>query len=648
VRLPALALLAVSLAAADEIPGWVREVAGRQVPSYPAKVALVTLLSETSVTVEADGRQIRREREAVKVLQRGRRVPAAECFYNPKSGRVREFAAWLLPPSGKPTSFGKNAIVDQSAAASFEEYDEGRLRLIQPAADLQPGTVFAWEAVDEEKPVYADYEHVFQERDPVLLSRFSLSLPPGWVASAAVFNHDGLQPQVSGGTYTWELRELPWMEPETHSPAFYSVVPRLGVNYYPEGASVQGLRPVKSWRRASSWSAGFADPAAAVTPAIAAKAAELTSGLAAELDKIRAIAAFVQKTNYVAVEINLAHGGGYTPHSADQVLARNYGDCKDKATLMRALLRAAGIEAWPVAIFHGDRQYVRPEWPSPSQFNHMIVAVRVSADTKAPTVVDYPKLGRLLIFDPTDPSTPVGDLPEREQGNHALLVAADNGDLITMPLLPPELNRIESTAQAKLNPDGSLSADLERHYFGQPASNLRYTNTLGEHDELRRDLQDALSYRLGGLTLNQFDVTDHLAEDRFDMKMDVSVRQFGQILQNRLLMVSPGALGRRHGYEFPSKPRQFPIELRAEAYHDSVSLEVPAQFKVDELPDPVRLAGPYGSYSAEWKADGSRVRFEQSLEVNDTMAPATDYAKVRQFFEKVESAQNSSVVLVKE
>jgi len=647
VRLPALALLAVSLAAADEIPGWVREAAGRQVPSYPAKVALVTLLSETSVTVEPDGRQITREREAVKVLQRGRRVPAAECIYNPKSGRVREFSAWLLPPSGRPTMFGKNAIVDFSLADKYE-YDEERGRRIEPASDLEPGAVFAWESVDEEKPVYADYEHTFQDSDPVLLSRFSLSLPPGWVASAAVFNREGLQPQVSGTTYTWELRDLPWLESEPHSPGFHAVAPRLGVNYSPEDATVPGLRPVKSWQQASVWSSGFADPPAAVTPAIRAKAVELAGGANTELEKIRAIAGFVQKTNYVAVEINLAHGGGYTPHSADQVLSRNYGDCKDKATLMRALLKAVGMDAYPLAIFHGDPQYVHPEWPSPSQFNHMIVAIRVSAETKAPTVLDYPRLGRLLIFDPTDPSTPVGNLPELEQGSHALLVAGADGDLLTMPLLPPDLNRIESSAEARLNPDGTLSAILERRCFGQSGSYWRYRNTYGERDELKRSLQEALSYRLGGLTLNRLEPVDRIQEDRFDLKMDVSVKQFGQMLQDRLLMVSPGLLGRRPRYEFPAKPRQLPIRLDAEIFRDSVALDVPPRFKVDELPDPVKLTSPYGAYTAQWKADGSRILFQQSLEVKDTLAPATDYAKVRHFFENVESAQNSAVVLVRQ
>ena len=149
----------------------------------------------------------------------------------------------------------------------------------------------------------------------MLVSRYSLSLPAGWVATATLFNYSPVQAQISGTTYTWELHNLPWIESEPHSPGFHSLAPRLGVNYYPEDAVKPGLQPaLRKWRDVSTWQAGFMDPPAAVSESIRSKAAELTAGAATELDRIRAIAAFVQKTNYVAVEINLARGGGYTPH----------------------------------------------------------------------------------------------------------------------------------------------------------------------------------------------------------------------------------------------------------------------------------------------------------------------------------------------
>ncbi len=644
----AWAILALPLAASsNDVPDWLSEAAARAVPAYPEKTATVALLREETMTVEPEGRQTMVERGAVKILQRTRQSPTAYRTYNMKSGRIPEFQGWLLPASGKPTVFGRNAIFDVSLSTKYE-YEEARAKVLSPGDDLAPGSVFAWEITEEEKTNFTQYEWDFRDGgDPVLVSRFSITMPAGWEIRGTVLNREGVQPRVDGNTWTWELDNLPWIEPEEHAPGMHASAPRLGLSYYPAANARPDLKPLASWSAVSDWTSALMDPAATATDAIRAKAAELTSGATTELDRIRAIGAFVQKTNYVAVELNLARGGGYTPHAAGDVLARNYGDCKDKATLMRALLKAIGITAWPVTIYSGDPQYVRAEWPSPQQFNHVIVAIQVSAKTSAPVVLEYPRLGRLLIFDPTDPDVPVGDLPEHEQGSRALIVAGASGDLVTMPQLGPEANRIESECTGSLAADGQLSSHFDRRYFGQPGAFLREL-AAKEHDALKREYEEILARRLGGLTLDRIEATDHADRDLVQLNMDVTVKRFGHTLQNRLLVISPGAVGLRARYAFPAKPRNFPVRLLAEDHHDSVSISVPAEFKVDEMPAPVHIDSAYGAYSASWKADGNKVLFQQKLEVKAVTAPASDYPAIRDFFEKVAGAQNSSVVLVRD
>ena len=74
----------------------------------------------------------------------------------------------------------------------------------------------------------------------------------------------------------------------------------------------------------------------------------LTKGLTSDEDKLRAIFNDVAlHIHYVGLEFGI---GRYQPHPADDVLSNEYGDCKDKHTLLAALLKAAGIEAWPVLI----------------------------------------------------------------------------------------------------------------------------------------------------------------------------------------------------------------------------------------------------------------------------------------------------------
>ena len=102
---------------------------------------------------------------------------------------------------------------------------------------------------------------------------------------------------------------------------------------------------------------------------------------------------------------------------------------------MRAMLSVLRIPSYMVSITADDATYVRPEWASPHQFNHCIIAIKVTDETKAPSVVLHPTLGRLMIFDATDPYTPLGDLPEDVGGgagiHHSKIRTGKGGETAT-------------------------------------------------------------------------------------------------------------------------------------------------------------------------------------------------------------------------
>lgn len=108
---------------------------------------------------------------------------------------------------------------------------------------------------------------------------------------------------------------------------------------------------------------------------------------------------------------------------------------------MRAMLKAAGIDSYPVVLYSGDRTYVKKEWASPYQFNHMIIAVRLRVQPGVPAITESP-IGPVLLFDPTDEKTPMGDLPYYEQGSYGLLCAGERGALLAFPIIKPDLNLV--------------------------------------------------------------------------------------------------------------------------------------------------------------------------------------------------------------
>ena len=109
----------------------------------------------------------------------------------------------------------------------------------------------------------------------------------------------------------------------------------------------------------------------AVTPQIQARAAELTKGLTSEEEKLRALYNFVStRYHYVSLSFGI---GRYQPHPAEDVFENEYGDCKDKHTLLATLLKAAGYDAWPALMNATPRS--NPDVPSPGQFDHVITVV---------------------------------------------------------------------------------------------------------------------------------------------------------------------------------------------------------------------------------------------------------------------------------
>ena len=640
----ALAIVLLSAAVwAQEAPRWAHEVLGAQAPAYPAKVDTVVLLSEQHVSVAPDGHRTTLERGAVRIIRPHRGALSAISYYNERNSKFREFRAWLLTPGGRDVAYKPDLFTDVASSMN-DTYNEGRFRSVAcDTSSVAAGTVFAWEYVLDGKSVFTFDSFNFQGHSPTLLARYTLTLPPGWRAIGTIMNHPPIEPSVAGNDYTWELKDLPWIEAEEHSPSHELLTPQLGVRYFPPGNSTGALPTLEDWPAVSRRRTGLADPSAEVPPSIQAKAAALTAGAAPERERLARIATFVQQVNYLSLQMNLLRGGGFTPHRADSVLTRNYGDCKDKATLTRALLKAVGIESYLVLTAADDRDWVRPEWPSP-QFNHAIVAVRVSVETKLPTVLEHPRLGRLLFFDPTDEFTQLGSLPVQEQGSHMLVLAGERGELVIAPLLDPGLSRVESEVNAELKLNGHLQASFARHYFGQSAGYMRSVMARDGNEETRKVFERSLTERLGGLEVRGVQSTEHPENHVLDIDVSFEVTRFSQF-QGRLVLLRPGLLVPGSRYSFTAKERKLPVRLFAERRSDRVHLLLPAALRPDEIPDPVSIDSRYGKYRAGYVVKESGLLFEQKLEVADALVPASEYPALREFFDQIAGYQQSVLVL---
>lgn len=632
---------------ADDGPPWLRQLASVSLPPQDKRIPAVVLLREQTIRVEEDGKVTTTERQAVRILSKeGREEAFASVHYMTDTGKVRDMRAWMIRPGGALKKFGKDEVVDLAAAPN-DVFNDVRVKVIAGRDEAEPGAVFGYEWTAEDRSVFSQFDWQFQNRLPALVSRFTITLPAGWRAEGVMLNCEKLEPVVSGSTYTWELRELPFIEEEPASPPVTALAARLAVSYFPPAEKRVGAGVFNNWADVSRWLTGLSDSQATVDDALAGKARQLAANAKTELERIQAIGGYVQGVNYVSIQTGIGRGGGYRPHSAIDVFAKSYGDCKDKANLMRAMLKVAGIQSYLVSIYSGDPFYVRQEWPSPQQFNHCIIAVKVSDATQAATIVSHPSLGRLLIFDPTDDSTPVGELPDHEQGSLALIIAGEAGALIRMPESPPEANRLERRAEVVLSPDGGITAGVHERAVGQSAVNERREfRGLSRADYVKR-IEGWITRGATGATVSKVEPSDNSAEGKFALDVDFTATHYGQLMQDRLLVFKPAIVSRRESLFLTESIRKHPVVLPSLAYTETVRVTLPRGFEVDELPDAMKLDAPFGTYSTSYVVKDEQLSFTRTLLVRGATIPAKDYAKVRGFFASIRAAEQAPVVLAK-
>jgi Flp pilus assembly protein TadD/transglutaminase-like putative cysteine protease len=135
----------------------------------------------------------------------------------------------------------------------------------------------------------------------------------------------------------------------------------------PEPPAVR-MTTFQSWEEVGRWYAALEKASRTPTAEIRKKAIELTSGRTSDLAKLEALYDFVGPNfRYVSLSLGL---GRYQPRAAGDVLRDQYGDCKDKHTLLASLMESVGLRASTVLI--NSRAKIDPDFPSPSQFDHAI------------------------------------------------------------------------------------------------------------------------------------------------------------------------------------------------------------------------------------------------------------------------------------
>ena len=389
-------------AASGDAPQWMHALVGATLPAYDEKTDAVLLYSETNVTVLSADKIRTHVREAYKILRpEGRGRGTIGVYFNPRT-KITNLHGWCIPAQGKDYEVKEKDAIDVAAPIEGGELvSDVRYRVLRvPAPD--PGNIIGYEYEVEERPFWLQDIWHFQGRDPVRESHYSLQLPPGWEYKASWLFHPEVKPTEGGGNVSqWVVSDVKGIRYEPDMPPWRGVAGQMVVSFFPAGG-ISGNNEFANWQHMGSWLESLYSGQMDASEPIKQEVNALAAGKTTTLAKMQAIAGFVQHDiRYVAIELGI---GGWQPHAAPDVFSHRYGDCKDKATLMRTMLRQIGVDSYQVSI-NTERGAVTRETPAHNEFNHVILAIKLPDDVKDPSLVavmQHPKLGRILFFDPTN------------------------------------------------------------------------------------------------------------------------------------------------------------------------------------------------------------------------------------------------------
>ena len=228
----------------------------------------------------------------------------------------------------------------------------------------------------------------------------------------------------------------------------------------------------KDWQSVASSYAAIIDRQIAGAD-LKAEVTRITRGKGTREEKIGALLEYLgREIRYTGVEFGEA---AIVPHSPSETLKHKYGDCKDKSSLMVAMLRTAGIPAYVALLKVGNRQEVSANLPGMGMFDHAIVYVPGSPE---------------YWIDVTDQYARLGQLPAADQGRLTLVARSETNTLTRIPESPSTDNLVLEKREFFLAENGPSRVVETTEPHGVYESDYRSYYAEANDKDLRKNLTE--------------------------------------------------------------------------------------------------------------------------------------------------------------
>ncbi len=578
---------------------------------YPE--ADVVVLRDRHTYHLASRQQLRHRRHLTVQILRGSGASIYETVrttFAADHGQPRVLAARVITAEGEVREVPRASIMITSPQDDTADVSEAR-DLVIPFSGVQPGAVVDY-CLEQELPGFLGlgqaFEYYFGFGVPQQEERLEVIVADGVAARI----HDDHAPvpaersEVPGGTlHTWLVRDAAPMDYDQDAPLAEVLAHRVGVTTYDDWNRLAAAYGEQFW----SQTAGSED--------LCALARDLTAGAPDDLARVTRLYEHLQSgVSNVGIELG---DGRFVPTPATEVLARGYGDCKDKVATLTALLACLDIECLPVLVGTRPSLPVEEDFPYSGRFDHLIAHV--------------PDVAGGVFCDPTLGGECLTGLSADVLGLEGLLIDPDGeGHMVRIPdrnLAQPLL-----ALEVDLYPEagGRLRAEVLARVRGTTAQNAggafdlpdtsvhRYMAHLVAGNHASESLQ-LVSWQKRTLGCDWFEIAAVLRDSTWANPddHDASVVWVGAP-DDDLELVAPA--GRELGVSLGT-PQRFQSRIRA---HEG------AGWRITDIHAPIRVQAPdyRGEVTVDLREEDGRRWLEIAREERYTRRTwsAADYARV--------------------
>ncbi len=420
--------------------------------------------------------------------------------------------------------------------------------------------------------------------------------------------------------YRFFAKRVPAIEPEMSMPPWPEVLGFVHVSTY------------KDVKELGRWYWGLVKDQFDLDDETRQLVRDITKDATTDLDKVKAVYGWVVKnTRYVALEFGIY---GHKPRRCVQTVARGWGDCKDKATVIVSMLKELGIEASIVIVRTQLRGAFRSSIASLAPYDHAIAYV--------------PKFN--LYLDGTAEYTGAEELPRMDLLAQAIVVNHGDAEVVTLPAPDPKKNVIARDIQASLDRGGDARVKIHYETRGVDASNWRRRY---EAEATRRErLTSHLGGEFPGFSIDpgpQGIRTGDFKDFDKPVTLDVTGRAPGFARREGEQLSLEVTTGVRLTPAFASLSRR-KQDVRLLAFStrdDTFHIKLPPGSKVVSAPPEVNQQSPFGAYSVEVEQKPGELIVKSRLEVKATRIEPNQYAAWKKFCAAADQALSHRLIVTR-